>query len=705
MVIAHNLGAMNAQRQYNIVSNRKSKTSEKLSSGYNVNRAADDAAALSISEKMRRQIRGLSQGVENTEDGVSLCQVADGALAEVHDMLQRINELSIQSANGTNSYSDRQAIQEEINQILQEIERIGDTTTFNERKLFKKAMDIESVIPEKTTTSTKDRSMLVTISGSPTETTAVNYNLSATIDGGIMLDSTQYTWDMIISAEGNSLADTKINAGTYSFNHKGISIDIKISEGQTLENVVNNINGLQINISERMKSQAKAVSSIELGNNITETVDHTTALSAVPAHTINADENGISIDNGTKVSWTSMGIDMNDIKEGTYSFNDPDSNINFKFTIENGATNDAVISGLNNVTLNMSKDRIFHYFSSSYSVTDDGCVLKTYDAMSPNQENTTSCNPNEYLGHMLGESSNYSSYFVFKTDSVGDLYLEYHGSSLNGTVDSRHNFYLTDESLRLMKYGFDYSLPSEEQTFTQITGGRKIEFKSQKGSSIYMYIENDGTGSYDNLVSDFDGRHFVAFSGGDVQVRYRATSADTNSIADGNVGATTYETYIAEDDKTLLAHKDTYTETITTPSTIINIRENVGNIWIQSGCESGDGMWLEIDPMNTSILGIDGIDVTTELGANDAIEKIDGALEKVSSNRAKIGAQQNRLEHTIANENNIVENTTAAESRIRDADMAELMVQFSKENILAQVGQSMMAQSNQSNQGVLSLLQ
>lgn len=137
MVISHNLLAMNANRQFNITSKNKAKSSEKLSSGYRINRAADDAAGLSISEKMRKQIRGLSQGIENTQDGVSLCQVADGALAEVSDMLHRINELSIQSANGTNSLSDRQAIQNEIEEILQEIDRIGETTVFNEHAIFR----------------------------------------------------------------------------------------------------------------------------------------------------------------------------------------------------------------------------------------------------------------------------------------------------------------------------------------------------------------------------------------------------------------------------------------------------------------------------------------------------------------------------------------------------------------------------------------
>lgn len=133
-IVAHNILAMNANRQFNITSKDKAKSTEKLSSGYRINRASDDAAGLSISEKMRRQIRGLSQGVENTQDGVSLCQVADGALAEVSDMLHRITELSIKSANGTNSPSDRQAIQDEIGEILQEIDRIGETTKFNEQK-------------------------------------------------------------------------------------------------------------------------------------------------------------------------------------------------------------------------------------------------------------------------------------------------------------------------------------------------------------------------------------------------------------------------------------------------------------------------------------------------------------------------------------------------------------------------------------------
>ncbi|MCR5748443.1 MAG: hypothetical protein K6G03_12105 [Lachnospiraceae bacterium] len=136
-VVAHNLQGMFTNRQLGIVNNNRAKSSEKLASGYKINRATDDAAGLSISEKMRRQIRGLTQGTENAQDGISMCQVADVALAEVGDMLHRITELSVKSANGTNSPSDRQDIQEEINEILEEIDRISTTTKFNETELFK----------------------------------------------------------------------------------------------------------------------------------------------------------------------------------------------------------------------------------------------------------------------------------------------------------------------------------------------------------------------------------------------------------------------------------------------------------------------------------------------------------------------------------------------------------------------------------------
>ncbi|MBR4026071.1 MAG: flagellar hook protein [Lachnospiraceae bacterium] len=137
MIVQHNLMAMNANRMLKTTTKSQSKTTEKLSSGYQINRAADDAAGLSISEKMRKQIRGLEQASTNAQDGISAVQTAEGALGEVHSMLQRMNELAVQAANGTNSKDDRQAIQDEIEQLTTEIDRVAETTKFNETYLLK----------------------------------------------------------------------------------------------------------------------------------------------------------------------------------------------------------------------------------------------------------------------------------------------------------------------------------------------------------------------------------------------------------------------------------------------------------------------------------------------------------------------------------------------------------------------------------------
>ena len=137
MVVQHNMQAANANRMLNVTTSAQSKSTEKLSSGYRINRAADDAAGLSISEKMRKQIRGLDKASSNAEDGVSSVQTAEGALTEVHSMLQRMNELAVQAANGTNSDTDRGAIQDEISQLTTEIDRVAETTKFNETYLLK----------------------------------------------------------------------------------------------------------------------------------------------------------------------------------------------------------------------------------------------------------------------------------------------------------------------------------------------------------------------------------------------------------------------------------------------------------------------------------------------------------------------------------------------------------------------------------------
>jgi flagellin len=136
MVVQHNLTAMNSNRMLGITTGQQAKSTEKLSSGYKINRAADDAAGLAISEKMRRQVRGLTQASANAQDGISCVQTAEGALNEVHDMLQRMNELAVKAKNGTNKTDDRQYIDKEVQNLISEIDRVKSTTTFNEQNLL-----------------------------------------------------------------------------------------------------------------------------------------------------------------------------------------------------------------------------------------------------------------------------------------------------------------------------------------------------------------------------------------------------------------------------------------------------------------------------------------------------------------------------------------------------------------------------------------
>ena len=136
MVVQHNLTAMNSNRMLGLTTKTQAKSTEKLSSGYKINRAADDAAGLAISEKMRRQVRGLTQASANAQDGISAVQTAEGALNEVHDMLQRMNELAVKSANGTNQSEDKNYIQQEVSNLITEIDRVAATTTFNEKALL-----------------------------------------------------------------------------------------------------------------------------------------------------------------------------------------------------------------------------------------------------------------------------------------------------------------------------------------------------------------------------------------------------------------------------------------------------------------------------------------------------------------------------------------------------------------------------------------
>ncbi len=233
MVVQHNLRAMNSNRMLGITQGTLSKSAEKLSSGYKVNRAADDAAGLAISEKMRKQIRGLSQASLNAEDGISAVQTAEGALTEVHDMLQRMNELSVKASNGTNALSDRQTIQDEVDQLLTEIDRVAETTKFNEMYLLKGDAD---TVTRKATA--KDAGLVGTLREGATSATFTINKLS--LGDKVSIGGQEYTI-------GGTTANVTASFQTLKANFKGgelVTLDgvqYTIAAGSTVENEDKNI--------------------------------------------------------------------------------------------------------------------------------------------------------------------------------------------------------------------------------------------------------------------------------------------------------------------------------------------------------------------------------------------------------------------------------------------------------------------------------
>ncbi len=535
MVVQHNLTAMNANRMLGVTTGQQAKSSEKLSSGYKINRAADDAAGLTISEKMRKQIRGLDQASANAQDGVSCVQTAEGALTEVHSMLQRMNELAVQSANGTNSQSDRDAIQAEIDQLVTEIDRVAETTKFNETYLLKgdEAKGTKTVYSYKEVTT-------------PASFTALN-NITDF-----------YAKDEQTTALTEDEVKTALAAGTTIY-----------KDAATVTN----------------QDAADATDAAYCTVN---------PMSATTSDTTNITNIG-TIAAGTQV--------------GTYTWDQNNNN----WVAPDGTThaNGAMQTALGGATITIA------------AVADGTTITVAPETVTK-------------AGAVYAEGG---------TTALTDAEI----ITAVGNGDTLYKVAATVSQTAAVA-GTDYNFTPEET--------KPAQLYDKDGKEVAAHQLDDMLANGDKIFSDKD-----------------AT------------------TEVAEADLTNYA-------TTATVAEALELRLHVG-----ADSTDTNKISVTIEAMSAAGIGVNGLKVDGEDTATAAIDTIAAAIQQVSAQRSALGAVQNRLEHTIANLDNVVENTTAAESRIRDTDMAEEMVEYSKNNILAQAGQSMLAQANQSTQGVLSLLQ
>ena len=634
MVVQHNLQAMNANRMLNVTTSSQAKSTEKLSSGYKINRAADDAAGLSISEKMRKQIKGLDQASSNAQDGVSAVQTAEGALTEVHSMLQRMNELAVQAANGTNSETDRQSIQDEISQLTTEIDRVAETTKFNETYLLK----------GNTAGTASDK-----------QVNAHDAGLAGKlVDNG---DGTAtFTLDKPL-ADGNkvTIAGKEYTIGTKEAGTDGFK-----------------------------KSTDLDTTKLSVGDSVTSADGSTTKT------LVNKIANGSAIykaDDTIEIDGASYTIATNtDLSTGKLSAADAELMVN-----------DALAAG-KSAKFTSTKAGAGMYGASSTTDVDIVSTLGTDEVSTLGVTVATK-------GTVTAKDLNGAVLDAGATVTVS-------GEKITATTSDPANMSSVKDVVKQLKDGDSITI-----------GGKTFAIKDKTNVGADQISVDDALG----LLNDKD------------EVSITATTPEATSAMSvaGLTSGTTYtavETKVASADENVISAKDAYkmmADELAKASSIgtdegkeATVKSNnSGSFTITKGtaevknplaiglhvgadADMTNKITVDIDSMSTAGLGIKGLNVKDDSGiaATYAIDAIADAVSKVSAQRSALGAVQNRLEHTIANVDNVVENTTSAESRIRDTDMAEEMVEYSKNNILAQAGQSMLAQANQSNQGVLSLL-
>lgn len=558
MVVQHNLNAINANNKMNINVSGTKKATEKLSSGYQINRAGDNAAGLAISEKMRSQIRGLSQATKNANDGISLIQTAEGGLNETHSILQRMRELAVQSANGTyQDDTDREAIQLEVDALKSEIDRIASSTEYNGMKLLDGSLG-----------------------GTTTGTTDFGARYGVLISANTVVDGANNKLKENLSLEGATLtssvngvtvtlADTASGVGgeNAQWDAAGTTLTINLKAGQSYSQS-------QINDLIKNATMAKANAA------------------------------------GTPQASTPADVELK-LKSGVFTF---------------------------------QKAETFKTSAGVRAASDDTDLV-------------------EYLINGTDQNDGYADTIKFTSNNYG-------------------------EDTRKLKIATDVAAGKEWVATTTAnnegTGIKDGEFTLHLATGV-EYTEED----IQNLLKQ-------------AGLDYTVTLTDSKT-PDGDKSFYAQKV-VAEADATAIVIGKT------TAGAGLGSDKLTGTgkgLTFQIGANGVEDqrVTLSVGDMSSTSIGVGGADVSTQDAANKAIDMVDAAVKTVSMQRAGLGALQNRLEYTVNNLTTTNENLTAAESQIRDTDMATEMINYTKNNILQQASQAMLAQANQQPQAILQLLQ
>ena len=641
MVVQHNMQAANANRMLNVTTGQQAKSTEKLSSGYRINRAADDAAGLTISEKMRKQIKGLDRASTNAEDGVSAVQTAEGALTEVHSMLQRMNELATQASNGTNSESDRSAIQDEISQLTTEIDRVAETTKFNETYLLKGDTDGSSSAKNVNAHDAGLAGKLVD-NGDGTST----FKLDKALEDG----------DQVTIA-GKKYTIGSTTASTDGFEELATLKDKSLAVGDSVTYTDNNNNQVTKTLVDKVDN---VVGSYTAGDKIK--IDNQEYTIATATNLTKAGGAELSVTDAQKL----VGEAIANGKEASFTFK-----ANATGMYAAGTVNVKIVAALGTNEVSSLAVPKGHTAGDAFTAKDlKGSALAAGDSVTISGKDITATA--ETPADMTTVKD------VVKSLKSSDV-MQIGGKDIKiaDKTDLANDKYTVNDALSLL----NDKNTVQFKTVTSAEGNAALTVSGLKAGTDYTAVDTKKVASDDNVISVKDAYSMMA------DELQKASSIGTDTAA---------------------TVKSDNSGSFTINHGTVEVKNGLSfNLHVGADADMTNKINVNIDSMSASGLGIKGLNVKDDSGiaATYAIDAIADAISKVSEQRSSLGAVQNRLEHTISNVDNVVENTTSAESRIRDTDMASEMVNYSKNNILAQAGQSMLAQANQSNQGVLSLLQ
>lgn len=623
--VKKNMAAINANRQFGITTKGNAKRAEKLSSGYRINRAADDAAGLSISEKMRRQVRGLTQAAENAQDGISMLQVGEGALNEVHDMLQRANELAVKAATGTLQDLDRMQIDAEIQQLKSEIDKTARNTTFNEISVF----------PE---------------------------NGHSPIATGYM---EMKGYDITLDLKSGAFTINEAQAGPKAAGAAGRAVNV--SSGSVLADTIANeiVPHAVSQILDAFPSLKTAV-----GN---DTINMSLQVAYIDGKNNTMAYAYFSYNKGGGKPF-SMGIRVD-----AADFNDADANG----------------TGKNADALKATMAHELMHSVMQYTLTDGmsgrgGEKYPTWFA-----EGTAQLAGGGFANGWNDTLTYYANYLKSDTDTSQDANIANYLKKFTMGGRPYGHGYLGTAYLGYLASGGGAVTGANiaagmDKIFADLLAGKTLASAIQSNTGLTEADLNQKFKNGDPNLTEFVRK--LAY-----ESRQGAGSVIANNGAPGGLGtgaSSILGTGILTSNVPFMIDPFQISVDYSGPSAVA----------LQVGAEAGIHIDFDLYKMNARALGLEDLNVRTTDDADLAIDGIKRAIQYVSNVRSQYGAIQNRLEHTISNLENITENTTAAESQIRDADIAEEMVGYSNSQILMQAGTSVLSQANQSSQMILSLL-